>query len=269
MLYKLISAAAIRNGVVPWQWHQTWYPRFAALRCRLRYEGLTQCMGMPPLPTAFAPPVPPAPSGSASALVSPAPSPGRAAAAASATTALFASLDGSAPTTTAPPRAAATVTATTRRDAPSAPLRLDGLGPTGTPGSAPSVAPTLLPPMAPRPQLWKSVVAQSRASVAALASIAPPSGCVPSAPFVAPIVDASTRCTVPAATGSLSSILPSAPLLSGGVLGGGVATPSETFSPLLVPPPSLPLSPFLVPPPSLPLFETSSPPSSCTSPPPE
>jgi hypothetical protein len=50
LLYKLIAAAAARlTGEPKWRWHREWRPRFAALRARQRFKGISHVLGMPPL----------------------------------------------------------------------------------------------------------------------------------------------------------------------------------------------------------------------------
>jgi hypothetical protein len=49
LLYKLIAAAAVRNGAVKWRWHQKWRPRFSVECARQRFEGISHVLGMPPL----------------------------------------------------------------------------------------------------------------------------------------------------------------------------------------------------------------------------
>jgi hypothetical protein len=49
LLYKLIAAAAVRNGKVKWRWHQRWRPRFSIACARQRFMGISHVLGMPPL----------------------------------------------------------------------------------------------------------------------------------------------------------------------------------------------------------------------------
>jgi hypothetical protein len=49
LLYKLIAAAAVRNGRVKWRWHRDWRPRFSNARARQRYRAISHTLGIPPL----------------------------------------------------------------------------------------------------------------------------------------------------------------------------------------------------------------------------
>jgi hypothetical protein len=48
LLYKLLAAAARRNGHTMWRWHRTWRPRFAAYRARQRFATISHVLGAPP-----------------------------------------------------------------------------------------------------------------------------------------------------------------------------------------------------------------------------